>query len=38
MARSEALGIAREVILSKGVIRYRERGDGPPWSSCMACS
>jgi pimeloyl-ACP methyl ester carboxylesterase len=30
MARSEALGIAREVILSKGVIRYRERGDGPP--------
>ncbi len=30
MARSEAWGIAREVILSKGVIRYRERGDGPP--------
>src|SRR5215207_3283937 len=30
MARSDALGVVREVILSEGRIRYRERGDGPP--------
>jgi pimeloyl-ACP methyl ester carboxylesterase len=30
MARSEALGITRDVILPEGRIRYRERGDGPP--------
>ena len=30
MARSEELGIVREVTLSEGRIRYRERGDGPP--------
>jgi pimeloyl-ACP methyl ester carboxylesterase len=30
MARSEALGIARHVTLPEGLIRYHERGDGPP--------
>jgi pimeloyl-ACP methyl ester carboxylesterase len=30
MARSEALGPVREVELSAGTVRYRERGDGPP--------
>ena len=30
MARSEALGIVREVTLSAGRIRYRELGEGPP--------
>jgi pimeloyl-ACP methyl ester carboxylesterase len=30
MARSEALGITRDVILPEGRIRYRVRGDGPP--------
>lgn len=30
MARCDALGIPREVTLSEGRIRYRERGDGPP--------
>jgi pimeloyl-ACP methyl ester carboxylesterase len=30
MARSEALGIIREVILPAGRIRYRDLGEGPP--------
>ena len=30
MARSEALGLVREVELLSGSVRYRERGDGPP--------
>ncbi|WP_163511832.1 alpha/beta fold hydrolase [Fodinicola acaciae] len=30
MSKSEALGAVREVRLSGGTIRYRERGDGPP--------
>jgi pimeloyl-ACP methyl ester carboxylesterase len=30
MARSEALGPARQVDLPSGTVRYRERGDGPP--------
>jgi len=30
MARSEALGIVREVNLPAGRIRYRQRGEGPP--------
>lgn len=30
MAKSEALGAVREVRLSGGTIRYRERGDGSP--------
>jgi pimeloyl-ACP methyl ester carboxylesterase len=30
MSRSEALGTVREVRLSGGTIRYRERGEGPP--------
>lgn len=36
--RDPALGVARELELPQGRLRYFEAGAGSPLSSCMGCS